>query len=175
MTRHSKDPYASYVLGDTREQLDLQTVEENRAVGIHMLGQARRTVNITSRNLDPRLYDDSDFIEAARQFAISSPKVVMRILVNDPDLAVKNGHRLIELMRRLSSFIEIRVQGKTFQDYNEASLVIDEQGYIYRLHADRYNAEADYCAPRRARELNKQFELMWQDSVTDPNLRRLHL
>jgi hypothetical protein len=162
-------------LAETSERLVLQTRDENRIVTVRMLEQARRSINITSRDLDPVIYDQKDFVDAAQQFALSSPRVRMRILVNDAEPVVKHDHRLLELIRKLTSFIEIRVQGKTFQDYNEAWFLADEAGYVHRRLADRYEAEAGFNAPRQVRDMNKQFEEMWQESVTDPNLRRLHI
>jgi hypothetical protein len=167
--------FRDYRLGKTAEQLALKTPDENRVVTVHMLQQARRTINITSRYLDPVIYDEKDFIDAAREFALSSPKVRMRILINEAEPVVKHGHRLLELMRKLTSFIEIRVQGKTFHEYNEAWFLVDEDGYVHRRLADRYEAEAGFNSPRQVRDMNKQFEEMWQESVSDPNLRRLHI
>ncbi|MGD9000928.1 MAG: hypothetical protein PVF75_10970 [Granulosicoccaceae bacterium] len=162
-------------LGETTERLALNSRDENRIVTVQMLEQARRSINITSRSLDPAIYDHKDFLDAARQFALSSPGVRMRILVNDAEPVIKQGHRLLELARKLTSFIEIRVQGKTFHEYNEAWLLVDETGYVHRRLADRFEAEAGFNAPRQVRDMNKQFEEMWQESVTDPNLRRLHI
>jgi len=137
--------------------------------------QARRTLRIVSRDLDARLYDDPPFLEAVRALATSSRYARIEALVQDPEPAVKRDHRLIELTRRLSSFIEVRVMGEDFKEFNEAFLVADERGYYYRSQADRPEGELCFNGALRARELTRVFNDIWQVSEVDAQFRRLHI
>ena len=166
---------ADCVLAETRGKLSFDTREYNRAAALSMTQQTQHTLRITSRDLDATIYDNDEFIQAAKDMALRSRRAKLYILINTADPAVKNGHRLIDLCRRLTSFIEIRVQGKRFFDYNEATLIADESGYIRRRLAERYETEADFFSPRTAREMIKEFDNMWEESVEDPNLRRLSI
>ena len=167
--------FSRCVLGETRGLITLDTREQNRLAALSMAQQSQHTLRITSRDLDPALYDNDDFIEAAKALALRTHRAKLFILVNTSDPAIKNGHRIIDLSRRLTSFIEIRLQGMRFQEYNEAVLIADESGYMRRRLADRYETEADFASPRTAREMTKKFDEMWAESIVDPNLRRLHI
>ena len=51
------------VIGESRDELEVSGVEEHRQVVFHMLRQATRTVDIVSRHLDRRLFDQRDLID----------------------------------------------------------------------------------------------------------------
>lgn len=167
--------FSHAVLGESRGKISFDGSDALRLAALRMAEQAQHTLKITSRDLDPSLYDNEPFLEAIKNLTLRSRRARLYVLVNNTERAIKNGHRLIELYQRLSTFIEIRVQATRFHDYNQAVLIADETGYIRRRMSDRYEAEADFDAPRIAREMNKEFDEMWAESVTDPNLRRLHI
>lgn len=167
--------YAACRLGEDREVHRADALEAVQQASRSMVEQARRSVDIVSRDLDPRVYDDSELLEALRQLAISGRYARIRVLVRDVDAPVKVDHRLIPLARRLSSYISIRRLHPQDADHNEAFLLVDQAGYLLRRAADRYEAEVCFNDPLRARELAKQFEELWERSIDDPNLRRLHL
>ena len=153
----------------------LVDAEQNCAASIALVDQARYTLDIVSRDLNHALYDNDAFEEVVKQLATSSRKARIRILIQDSDKAVKQGHRIVELARRISSFIEIRVQGKQFKEFNEAWLIVDAKAWIRRPLVDRYHAEINYSAARQLRDIVKEFDNMWNYASPDPNLRRLSI
>jgi hypothetical protein len=167
--------FSHAVLGESSGKIVFDGAEANRLAALRMAEQAMHSLRITSRDLDAALYDNEPFLEAIKNLALRSHRARLYILINTAEPAIKNGHRLIELYQRLSTSIEIRVQGNRFQDYNQSVLIADESGYIRRRLSDRYQAEADFASGRIAREMIKVFDEMWAEAVTDPNLRRLHI
>jgi hypothetical protein len=161
-------------LGDN---LVLRTEERDEVatVYLHMTSQAKFRLDIVSRDLEPAIFDNADYFNAAKQLAMYSSKSKIRILIQNSDRIVKYGHRLVELSRRLSSHIDIRLQSKDFKEFNEAWLIVDERGWVRRPLADRFKGECHFSAPREVQERSKQFNEMWDASTEDPNLRRLHL
>ena len=155
--------------------LILDYVEQNSMVSTELVKQARYSLDIVSRDLEHKIYDNEDFINAVKDLALSDPKAKIRLLIQDSDKAVKQGHRLIELSRKLTSFIDIRVQGKRFKEFNEAWLIVDSKAWIRRAHADEYHAEVDCSATRQLKEITASFNSMWNEASHDPNLRRLSL
>ncbi len=155
--------------------LSLKTAEQNRDASIELVEQARYALDIVCRDLDHALYDNDDFYDAVKKLATSGPKAKIRILIQDSNKAVKQGHRLVELARKLSSFIKIRIHGKRFKEFNEAWLIVDAKAWIRRPHADKYIAEVNYSAARQLRDITKDFDNMWNEANDDPNLRRLSL
>lgn len=155
--------------------LRLESSEQNRIASIALVAQARYTLDIVCRDLEHALYDNEDFYNTVKQLATSSPKAKIRVLIQDSNKAVKQGHRLVDLARRLSSFIKIRVQGKRFKEFNEAWLVVDAKAWVRRAHADKYISELNCSAARQLRDSLKNFDAMWNESNDDPNLRRISL
>ena len=163
------------VLGDTAGPIALETRDENRIAACALARQARSSLCIFTRDLDPPLYDDLCFLDAVTALATRSRFVQVRVLVQNSEKAVKYGHRLIELSRRLSSFIQLRRPHADYQDYNEAFLIADGVGLLHRALAHRYEATVDFKAPLQARLLLKFFDEAWDKSEPDPELRRLHI
>jgi len=155
--------------------LKLDSAEKNRIASIALVTQAHHSLDIVSRDLDHKIYDNEEFTAAVKQLATSGPKAKIRILIQDSENVIKHGHRLVELARRLTSFIDIRIQGKRFKEFNEAWLIVDSTAWIRRPFADKYNADVDFSAARQLRETGKAFTAMWDEADLDPNLRRLSL
>ena len=167
--------FDQYKLGDDNKVLILDSSSENYDVALAMLQQTRRDVAILSRQLDGRLYDSTDFIQALGQLASQHPRCRIRLLLKEVEPLVKYGHRIIELSRRLSSMIGIRTVHEDYREYNEAFMIFDERGIIKRRYADRYEGNANFNDPKQARELLSFFNEVWNISEPDPNLRRLHI
>jgi len=169
------DRLAAAKLGATRGDIEISNAEENRIAALQLVSQARHTLCIYSRHLDATIYSTGPFAEAVTQLAIRSRHSQVRILVQDSTPLVQQGHRLVELSYRLSSRVQIRKPAEEFKEYNEAFLIVDEQGLLHRRHADRYEAIVNFCAAGAAAPLLKYFNHVWNMSEPDPNLRRLDL
>jgi hypothetical protein len=162
-------------LGVSKDTLSLESWDDNRQAALALARQARRTLQIFSRDLEPAIYEQPDFIAAVTQLATHSRSARIAILLQDPTRAVKEGHRLVELARRLSSYIEIRRPAQQHAERTEAFLIADEAGVLRRPLADRYEGMLSFHAPLEARRLVTLFAEMWEKSESDPELRRLHL
>ena len=153
----------------------LDDAEQNLTASVALVTQAHHSLDIVSRDLDHKVYDNEEFKAAVKDLATSSPKAKIRLLIQDSEKVVRQGHRLLELARRLTSFIDIRIQGKRFREFNEAWLIVDSKAWVRRPLAEQYNAEIDFSAARQLRETNNIFNAMWDEADLDPNLRRLSL
>ena len=156
-------------------EISLDTSAEVRDVALQIAQTCRRELYIASRHLDPAIYDSNPFIEALKALAINNRLARIRILVNDSAPVVSNGHRLIELAYRLSSFIAIRTPSRDYRQFNEAMLLADNTAYIHRRFADRYEGTASFDDKRVASDLTRRFNEIWERAEIDPNFRRLHL
>lgn len=164
-----------FALKEDSQAVAIDTSEACRFAALSMVRQAARSIEIVSRQLDPRLYDNQDFCDAVSQLVTSSRRARVRALVRFTDPVTKHGHRLVALSQRLSSFIEMRVPAREFDDYNAAFLIVDGAGVIYRTLSDGFEATVNFNSPRTAQELSRQFESMWQTAQPDANLRRTNL
>lgn len=152
-----------------------ETRDEVAAACLHMSAQAKYRLDIVSRDLEPAIFDTADYYNVVKELAMRNPKARIRILIRNSERIIKYGHRLVELSRRLSSYIDIGLQGKGFREFNEAWLIVDDRGWVRRPLADLFKGECHFNAPRMVQERTRQFNEMWDASVEDPNLRHLYL
>jgi hypothetical protein len=166
--------FSNFILGETSEHVEIDGSDDQRGAALALVRQARRTVDIFSRDLDKRIYDNRPFLDALQELAVARHGLI-RILVKDSGKAVKYGHRLIPLSQRLTSFIEVRKVADDFKEYNEAFLVADETAYAHRKYSDRFEGTVRFSAAKEARELIVFFNEVWRSSAPDPDLQRIYL
>lgn len=165
----------NHILGRTDEKVRIDSSEDHRQAALSMAGQARRSIAIISHDLDPSVYDTPEFVEAVKQLVLLNRFTHVRALVFEPLAIVKRGHRLVELMMNLTSFIEFRTPSFEYNGFNESLFVADQAGYILRTSADRYEGTLNFNDARSARILMKKFDEMWGRAKPDPNLKRVSL
>ena len=88
---------------------------------------------------------------------------------------IKGGHRLLEVIRRLTSSIEVRRPIAEYRERTDEFLLVDQSGYVYREQAVIPKAVASYRDPLKACRLQEDFLEMWEHSEPDPEIRRLYL
>lgn len=162
-------------LGISGIEIELLTRAETCHATELMVGQCLSTLEIFTRDLDAPLYDQEAFLQAFSAVCLGNRKACIRILVQDPMPAVKRSHRLLELSRRLSSSIELRQPHPDYRHHNEAFLIADRCGLIYRTLADRYEGTANFYDPVAAQRKLNFFSEVWERSETHPEFRRLHI
>ncbi|HVA54940.1 MAG TPA: hypothetical protein VNI53_03955 [Gammaproteobacteria bacterium] len=153
----------------------LSSSDQNRDAALQLALGARLSLTLFTRDLEPSIYDRQDFVTAVQQLALRSRYSHIRILVIDPTAAIKDGHRLIELGRRLSSFIEFRRPTPEQTKRSDCFLIIDETGLLYRPLADRYEGFADPDNAFEARMHLREFDAIWEQSEPESEFRRLGL
>ena len=167
--------FNDYKIGVNNKLLQLESFEENRQLATVMVQQARYTLDIISRLLDPLVFNSPEFIEAVRQMVTGNRQPKIRIIVFDPEAIVRNGHRLVDLAGSLSSFIEMRKASREFHSYNECLLLADNTAYMHRLNGERFEATANFNDRRQVKFFIDDFENMWSSAIPDPNLRRISI
>jgi len=166
--------YSKLILGEIQTSIELDSSASQREAAVALVSQAQRSVDIFTRDLDKKIYDNRNFLDAVQNLVVNQHGLI-RILVKDSGNAVKYGHRLIALSQRLTSFIEIRKVVEDYREYNEAFLIADETGFVHRKHADRFEGIARFNAAKEAMNLLVFFNEVWRHSAPDPNLRRIYL
>jgi hypothetical protein len=158
--------YSELVLGQFPDAINLTDSAAQRGAAVALALQARRCVDIFTRDLDKKIYDHKDFLEGLQNLAVNH-RGLIRILVKDSSKAVKYGHRIVPLSQRLTSFIEVRKVADDYKEYNEAFLIADEVGFAHRKHADRFEGVARFNAAKEANSLLIFFNEVWRNSAPD--------
>ena len=170
----SKDNYfRNFIIGVTSECLPIDTRQLNQDAILKLLSSAQNDVAIVSRQLDPLIFSNENFIENATEFIRRNKTAKIRILVHDTQSIVKNNHRVLNLSQRVSSKIEIRTICNDYAQFNQAFVVVDSMGYILNQKADLYEAEVNFCDPEKSKELMETFKSIWELSQQDSEVRRL--
>jgi len=163
------------VLGVSTGPIPLTDRVAIRDAGLLMASQAARELRVFSRDLDAVLYDHQDFLAAVRRLSLTRRELPVRVLAFEAQTAVRNGHRLVELARLLTSKIAIRRVPADYDKNTEAYLLADDRGYVLRPIADLWEGTVDFCDALQVRRLGADFERVWEVSDTHPELRRLFL
>ena len=167
--------FQNHRLGQTDEMVSVDTSEAHRLASYLMATQAKRSLDIISRKLDPPVYDTEEFVEAVKRLVLDNNRVQIRVLVFEPQTIVHHGHRLVDMALNLTSFIEFRKPDNEFKTFNESLFIADATGYIHRNSAERYEGTLNFNDRRLSKILTERFEEIWGRSLPDPNLKRVHL
>jgi len=133
------------------------------AAVLGIIAGARTSLCLYSRDLDPDLFARSEVLDALRTFATAHPGAELRVIVQEPERVVQNGHPLLTLAQRLSSHLALRTPTEPVDlQYAGAYLFSDQGGFYFRPLGARYEGEASRCRPARARQLRAAFEPVWE-------------
>ena len=167
ITQHDNDQ------SSTRKVLAVARDVQNACVDVAR--SAHRQIRIFTHDLEPQNYNQLEFLEAVKHLVLTHRGAKVQILVMDSDKAVRSGHRLVETMRRLSSFFEVRRVAENFRHHGEAFLLADRSGLVFRSNAERNEGIADTDSPQIVSRYLEFFDEVWVHSEPDPELRRLHV
>ena len=167
---------ADYKLGESRSEINIESLEENTTAMISLAGQACRNINIFTQDLDSELYGNVDFVSAISQMIHRDKRTVVRILVHDTISAIKSEHRLFEFTKSMPGSIFIRNPTRLYQHIRCSYMVADSLGYIYREKTlrDDYGASVNFMSPRKAATLDESFMEIWERSTVDRHVKRLY-
>ena len=84
------------------------------------------------------------------------------------------GHRIVDLGRTLSSFIEFRVLAEHQRSVKAECLIIDEQQVLERRNPDNLESRYSPSNPPLARAKRRQFDDWWDAAEPASALRSLH-
>jgi len=140
-----------------------------------LVASAKMEITLFSQGLDRRTYSSEDFIAPLQTFLLSHQRARLRVLVHTPSAAMRTGHRLIELGRRLSSRIEFRELLSERQLIRKEFLIIDESALLLRDSPDQLEARYYAHAPLLARDQKREFDTWWQESPPAAEFRDLKL
>jgi len=164
-----------YILGESNELISFDSRLENRELAMALIRQVHTQIRILTPNLENPVYDNPQLTQSLNRLVTQNRHASIKVLVNDSGTAVKTGHRIIELSRRLSSSIQLHKTPEEMQEYGAAILLVDDAGYIYKHHGDSFQGQANFNDKLKVRELSKAFDESWERSKSDTELRRLYI
>ena len=153
----------------------LSNQQQLRAAVVEVTAVAGRMLSIFTPDLEPAIYSHDDFLEAVKRFVLSRSFTRVRVLIADPQRAMKGSNRFVSMGRRLNSYIEFRHLHEELRTYREAYLIADDTALVYRADAERWDGLSDTFEPGVARKYLSRFEELWTACEPSQELRELRL
>ena len=172
---YSQKDDTGYRLGTDDRFLLLRREGEFRRVIIEMCKQATQSIKILSPVLDHKLFDKEELKEICSVLARRNRYTSIEILLYDSHRVVKNGHVLLEVARKLSSSIGIKIVHPELRSSNHEFIVVDGTGVIYRQDSEIYEGYANFRDIAENNRLRRLFRSAWDSGLRDPNLRQLKI
>lgn len=143
---------------------------------LQLLRDTRHRLAIRLPMLSNETYASTEELDELRRVATSSRSALIRILLHDPESALRNDHRLISLAQRLSSVFQIRVPvDEVDLAWCSACLLNDVGGYLFLPLAERPQGRAARSDRASAAPLQQHFDEAWDRSERASVLRTLDL
>lgn len=181
MSAEDKTPFElaldGFRLGESDTLLRLDGIGEFHRATTALLRQARREVYVLSPDLEPERYNVNEFRDTLSAFIRSSRYTDTRILLGDPTIAVRWGHRVVRLARRLTSKLHIRqLAEEDFRNLaNESWIVADNICLLRRDGQDGYQGSLAARAIPHAQRASQRFLELWERAREIPDFRNLNL
>ncbi|OOG41956.1 GNAT family N-acetyltransferase [Rhodanobacter sp. C05] len=143
--------------------LPATTRSETAAARLQLLGEARHRLAIYMPQLGNDSYASMEELAELRRIATSGRSAQIRILLHDPEAALRNDHRLITLAQRLPSMIQIRMPVEEADlTYASAYLLNDLGGYLFLPEAGRAQGRAARHDRAAHAPLQQHFNEVWE-------------
>jgi len=167
----------SYILGETKAEVHLETAEENKNAAVSLVEQARHSIEIFTQDMDAAIYNNKAFEQAIFNLAKNHAGTRIRILTNDSRKSVQNGHCLIRLAQSLTSSVFIHTPSPEYNNLQGSFLIVDKVGLLHRVSASNqnYQASVNFMSPQGAGKLLDFFDEAWDHSTPDMQTRRIYM
>lgn len=165
----------SFQLGESETLLRLDGVEAFAHAQLLLIQQAKRGLFILTPDFEPERYNKPEFADALSAFVRRSRFTDARILVGDPAIAVRWGHHVVNLSRRLSSNLKIRQLHEEDTKAREAWMVADDIGMLRREGSEGFKGILSAKSIPHAQRARRHFLEMWERSTEVPDFRQLQL
>jgi len=159
-----------------RETLSVNSQEDLASARLALLRQAHYRLAIYQPLLTIDAFNSADEITELRRIASSGRGASIRILLHDPQAALRESHRLVALAQRLPSVISIRVPVDEHDlGYSSAYLLNDVGGYVFQPDAHRPQGRAAMQDRSAQAPLLQQFDEVWERAERATALQPLDL
>jgi len=142
----------------------LSGTAEFRAAVVDIVARADRTLAIVTTNLEPEIYEHVEFLDTVKRFVLAKSFARIRVLITQPERAMKAGNQFVQMGQRLNSYIEFRTLPQALRPVTEVFCIADGDAIVYRAHSASAEGMVAANAPEIARRYLARFEELWQES-----------
>jgi hypothetical protein len=137
---------------------------EIRAATIDIVLRAQRALAILTPNLEPDIYEHADFLDALKRFVLAKSFARVRVLITEPERAIRTGNQFVQMGQRLNSYIEFRNLHQTLRPEIRAYCISDTNAVVYRANQVSRKGMVATHASDIAKLYLSEFDELWQAS-----------
>jgi hypothetical protein len=149
----------------------VSTLEDYRNAVCEVANGARHILSIYTPDLEPLLYDHDYFLEPVKRLVLARGHGRVRVLIRDPVRPAREGHRFMQMARRLTSCIALRSVPSEHRDDSCAYILADNNAIAYRPNAARWVGFVEHSDQGIDRGRIQHFEQIWACSRIQPGMR----
>ncbi len=149
----------------------IASLAEMRAVVNRVAAGAQRLMSIYTPDLEPELYDNSEFLDIVKRFVLGRNFAKVRVVLGDGSKLLRDSNRFVAMARRLTSYIDIRIMQNSVPQRAAAYIIADDRAVALRTHVNGWEGIADFNNPPIARAHLAEFDAVWIANQPEPALR----
>lgn len=137
---------------------------------------ARNYIDILDYDLDKLIFENEQVLANIKRVAIESRRARIRILLHRAERVIKEGHRIVALLERMSSCVELRVLSwEDIEQVYKNILLVDVSSFYETTNYHPISGKVVYSDRKAALETEKWFENFWYRASRPLDILRLHI
>lgn len=140
----------------------LTSLEEMRAAVNRIAASAQRLLSIYTPDLEPDLYDQTEFLDIIKRFVLARNFAKVRVMLRDPGRVRRDSNRFMAMGRRLTSYIEMRAELHPIPQGAASYIIADDRAVALRMRTTAWEGVAEFDNRAVARAQLDQFDQLWQ-------------
>ncbi len=149
----------------------IDSLEEMRTAFNRVAASAQRLMSIYTPDLEPEIYDQSEFLDIVKRFVLGKNFAKVRVVLGDGARLLRDGNRFVAMGRRLTSYIDIRILHEKLPQRAASYIVADDRAVALRTQPRAWEGVADFNNPPIARVHLAEFDAVWIANQPEPALR----
>lgn len=167
--------FMQHVVGEDNTLHEINDPSQLVSAIAHVTEGAGYSLDVLSYSLTPEYFNQEPFISNLKEMVKRGGRVRVRFLLCDSSLLYRNSHAVLDLARKVSSYIDIRLIDNDDQPYEQSMIIADRQAFIFQKNQRVLRVQLCLRQKRMAASLTEEFERLWNRGHADPNLRKLHI
>jgi hypothetical protein len=149
----------------------IASLDEMRGAFNQVAASAQRLMSIYTPDLEPEIYDQSEFLDIVKRFVLGKNFAKVRVVLGDGARLLRDGNRFVAMGRRLTSYIDIRILHHRVPQRAASYIVADDRAIALCTQPRVWEGVADFNNPPIARAHLAEFDAVWTANQPEPALR----
>jgi hypothetical protein len=139
----------------------LNSLDTVRQAMLEAVRSAERLISVLTMEMEPAIFDQPAFLEAAKRFVLGRAFGKARLLVRDTTKMNATYNRFVSMAQRLSGSLEIRLLHTDCAALEGTYLIADQHSVVYRERADSYRGIYSRGNPTVVQQRLLDFDAAW--------------